>query len=376
MKLTNFHFSGTCKFKTTSKVSTFKGIKIISDSIQTCEDQLKKNVASSVAFKETLLKKQGCKKDEPQSEESSEKWVDAKTGAVCELEIKASCEEKTARRKRSSRSANSEYSGQLNVTSKKSVAVVEQPANSGGDAGDSTGTGSGGNTGGNTGSNTGGNTGGNTDNNTVGNTDSNTGGNTPTEEQEEKLEDFTATDIVQALNAAVTEKAEEQSKDNSADKPFELVVEENDIEVKNEDVKETTEEVDTENVETVKTAIPEKEDKAEEKPAEKETPAPVPEKDESKEKIEALEKLVQELKTENDNLETQIKLLDENYEKLEGEIDAVSSKQRKTQLLSIMQQSQSSMEIFNMKKQIEEMASQFYNGMAQTLTMFSPTKNA
>ena len=190
------------------------------------------------------------------------------------------------------------------------------------------------------------------------------------------MEDFTATDIVQALNAAVTEKAEEQSKDNSADKPFELVVEENDIEVKNEDVKETTEEVDTENVETVKTAIPEKEDKAEEKPAEKETPAPVPEKDESKEKIEALEKLVQELKTENDNLETQIKLLDENYEKLEGEIDAVSSKQRKTQLLSIMQQSQSSMEIFNMKKQIEEMASQFYNGMAQTLTMFSPSKNA
>ena len=388
-------FSGTCKFKTTSKVSTFKGINIISDSIETCEAELNKKIASSVAFKETLLKKQGCVKQESRTEESSEdteeKWVDGKTGAVCAVDIEVSCAEKTDRRKRSSRSANSEYDGELNVTSKKSVAVVEESAedSSEGDNTDAGNTDTSDENNADDGSDDSNNN--NIEDNTEEETEDNTEDkNTSTEEQADQLEDFTVTDIVEAFNAAAKEEeekeAEDQSEDNSEDQTeentsyFELVVEEDNIAVENEEVLETTEEVDTENVETVETNVPEEEpeeettegEETEDENAEGETTEDV----DSNEKIEELENLVQELKTKNEALDNQIELLEENYQKLEGEIEDVSSKQRKSQLVSIMQQSQSSMEIFNLKKQMEEMASQFYNGMAQTLTLFSPTKTA
>ena len=145
-----------------------------------------------------------------------------------------------------------------------------------------------------------------------------------------------------------------------------------DIEVENEDVKETTEEVDTENVETVDTNVPEEEEETEDN----ETGEEAEEEDAIRnEKIVELEKLVQELKTENDALDSQIELLEENYEKLEGEIEDVSSKQKKSRILGLMQQSRSSVEIFNLKKQMEQLASQFYNGMAQTLTLLTPQKS-
>ena len=117
-------FSGTCSFKTTSKLSIFKGIKIVADSVSTCEDELKEKIASSGGFRKTLLTKQGCRKDKTHSPDEEEKWIDVITGAVCGLEVETFCEDQTERRKRSPRSANSEYDGQLNVTSKKSFAVV------------------------------------------------------------------------------------------------------------------------------------------------------------------------------------------------------------------------------------------------------------
>ena len=73
-------------------------------------------------------------------------------------------------------------------------------------------------------------------------------------------------------------------------------------------------------------------------------------------------------------MDSQIELLDENYEKLEGEIEDVSSKQKKSRLLGMMQQSRSSVKIFNLKKQME-LASQFHDGMAQTLTLLTPQKS-
>ena len=386
-----FNFSGTCKFKTTSKVSTFKGIKVIADSVETCEDELNQKVSSSAAFKETLLTKQGCKKVETPSGDSSEddevKWVDANTGAVCELEVEASCEENTSRRRRSSRSANSEFEGELNVTSKKSSAVVEESSDNDSEDSNGDGTDDGSDAGSenNTGSNTDGNNDDDTEDNTDNNTEDNTEDNeTASEDQEEKLEDFTVADIVEAINAVNTEEAEnkDESEDNSEgnteEKPtafFEIAIEEDEIEVENEEVKETTEEVDTENVETVDTNIPEEEEETEDNETGEEVEEEAEEENASSEKIEELEKLVQELKTENEALDSQIELLEENYEKLEGEIEDVSSKQKKSRLLGMMQQSRSSVEIFNLKKQMEQLASQFYNGMAQTLTLLSPQKS-
>ena len=331
-----------CSFKTISRLSTFKGIKIVADSVATCENELKEKIASSAGFRETLLTKQGCTKDQSQSAEVEEKWIDAITGILCGLEIETSCQVQAGRQKRSPRSANLEYDGQLNVTSKKSSAVVSQSSNSEDNSGD------------NSGDKTEDNTGGK-DNHAV------------TEDQQETLEDFTVTDLVEALNAAKTDDERNNGSEEETSTFFEFVVDECHIEVENEDTKETNEEIDTENVKTIEVNIPDEEE-TEDKENDEEVNV-------SREQIDELEKLIEEQNTKNEDLAPQIELLDENYLKLEDQMEDISSRQKKSQLLAMMQQSRSSVEIFNLKKQIEEMASQFYNGMAQTLNLFTPKKS-
>ena len=127
-------------------------------------------------------------------------------------------------------------------------------------------------------------------------------------------------------------------------------------------------EIDTENVETIEANISVA-GEIEDNETDEEVSV-------SNEKIEELEKLVEEQKIKNEDLASQIELLEENYVKLEVQMEDISSRQKKSQLLAMMQQSRSSVEIFNLKKQIKEMGSQFYNGMAQTLTLFTPNKSS
>jgi len=138
-------------------------------------------------------------------------------------------------------------------------------------------------------------------------------------------------DLVEALNAAKTD--EESNHESESSTFFELVVDECDIEVENEDTKETNEEIDTENVETIEANILDDEE-TEDKENDEEVNV-------SSEQIEELEKLIEEQKTKNENVASQIELLDENYLKLEDQIEDISSRQKKSQLLAIMQQSRS-----------------------------------